>query len=163
MKKIYVILTLVLASLLVASVAVADEPLPTTFVAALTADQEVPPCGPATQAARGLFVGNVVDEATGTVEWTLVANNLPGSTTAAHIHFPGPAGVAAPVVQPLPITPGEENGVIGTGSFSNPVLVAGIRAAPELYYVNVHTGPLGVGCPPGVIRGQLDLQGPLNN
>jgi hypothetical protein len=163
MKKLYVVLAAVLISLIVASVAVADKPPPTTFVAVLTADQEVPSCGTATNAARGHFVGHVVDEATGTVEWKLVANNLPGSTTAAHIHFPGPAGVAAGVVQPLLITPGAENGVIGTGSFSNLVVVAGIRAAPELYYVNVHTGPAGVGCPPGVVRGQLNLQGPLNN
>jgi len=163
MKKLFGALLVIVSVLVAAGVASADQPPATTFVAALTADQEVPGCDPATNAARGLFVGHVVDEATGTVEWTLVANNLPGSTIAAHIHFPGPAGVAAGVVQPLPITPGEENGVIATGSFSNLALVAGIRANPELYYVNVHTVPPGVGCPAGAVRGQLDLQGPLNN
>jgi len=158
MKKLSGILALGLVPLVAVAIAAAAEPPATTFVAVLTADQEVPQCAAATNASRGQFVGHVTDEATGTVEWTLVANNLPGNIVAAHIHI-APKGVAGPVVQPTPPTPGEENGVIGTGSFSNPELVAALRADPEGYYVNVHTDVCGA----GVVRGQLGDHGPANN
>jgi hypothetical protein len=157
MKKLYGTLVFALAGLVVAAVATAQPPA-TTFVAVLTADQEVPLCTAATDAARGVFVAHVTDEATGTVTWRLVANNLPGDIVAAHIHI-APAGVAGPVVQPTPPTPGEENGVVGTGTFSNPALLAALRANPDGYYVNVHTNV----CPPGVIRGQLGDHGQSNN
>ena len=143
------------------AVAVADQPPANTFLAVLSADEEVPLCATATNAARGQAVFHVVDEATGEVSYTLVANNLPGDIVAAHIHL-APVGVPGPIVQPLVLTPGAENGVIGEGSFTNPALVAAIRANPQSYYVNVHTAPAGVGCPSGVIRGQLDDRGPLN-
>jgi hypothetical protein len=133
----------------------ADQPAPTTFVAVLNADEEVPHCAAATDASRGLAVFHVTDEATGTVEWKLIANNLPGTPTAAHIHL-APKGTAGGVVQPLPLTPGEENGVIGEGTFTNLALLAAIRANPSAYYVNVHTAV----CGSGVIRGQLGDHGP---
>jgi hypothetical protein len=135
--------------------ATADAPPRTTFVAVMTAAEEVPQCAPATNAARGVGVFHVTDEATGTVEWRLVANNLPGTIVAAHIHI-APRGVAGPVVQATPPTPGEENGVIGEGSFMNPALLAAIRANPQNYYVNVHSNV----CPGGVIRGQFEDRGP---
>lgn len=147
----------VVTCLVATAVAAGAQPPAKTFVAAMTAAQEVPQCAPATNAARGTFVAHVTDEATGTVEWKLVANNLPGNVVAAHIHV-APKGVAGPVVQPTPPTPGAENGVIGTGTFSNPALVAAIRANPDGYYVNVHTDV----CPAGVIRGQLGDHGPGN-
>ena len=133
----------------------ADAPPPTTFVAVLNADEEVPQCAAATNASRGLAVFHVTDEATGTVEFTLVANNLPGDIVAAHIHL-APRGVAGGVVQTLSPTPGEENGVIKKGSFTNPVVVAGLQADPSRYYVNVHSTV----CGSGVIRGQLGDHGP---
>jgi hypothetical protein len=108
-----------------------------------------------------LALFHVVNQATGEVEYQLIANNLPGDIVAAHIHV-APVGVAGPVLQPLALTPGAENGVIGRGSFTNPTLLAAIQATPANYYVNVHTAPAGVGCPSGVIRGQLDDRGPLN-
>ena len=151
-----------LALLTSPAVAGADQPAARTFLAVLSAEEEVPLCATATNAARGQALFHVVDEATGEVRYKLVANNLPGDIVAAHIHL-APAGVPGPVVQPLALTPGAENGVIGQGSFTNPALLAAIRANPALYYVNVHTAPPGVGCPPGVIRGQLDDRGPLNN
>jgi hypothetical protein len=135
--------------------AAADSPAPSTFIAVLSADEEVPHCAAATNASRGVAIFQVTDEATGTVEWKLVANNLPGTPLAAHIHI-APKGTAGPVLQPLPPTPGEENGVIGQGSFTNPALLAAIRATPSNYYVNVHSNV----CPAGVIRGQLGDHGP---
>jgi CHRD domain len=158
MKKVSSVLVLAAAGLASAAVALGAQPPANTFVAVLTSDQEVPLCADATNAARGVFVAHVVDEATGTVEWKLVANNLPGDIVAAHIHA-APKGMPGPVVQPTPPTPGEENGVIGTGTFSNPMLVADLRANPDNFYVNVHTDV----CPPGVIRGQLGDHGPGNN
>jgi hypothetical protein len=130
-------------------------PPPKTFVAVLSADAEVPLCAPATNAARGVAVFHVRDQATGTVDYKIVANNLPGTPIAAHIHV-APKGVAGPVVQPLPLAPGEENGVIGSGTFTNRLLVAALQANPQAYYVNVHSDV----CPAGVIRGQLGDHGP---
>jgi hypothetical protein len=54
---------------------------------------------------------------------------------------------------------GKEKPDIGTGTFTNPALVAGLRANPDGYYVNVHTTV----CPNGVARGQLGDHGPGNN
>jgi Cu/Zn superoxide dismutase len=147
--------TTVLAFAAMAGTAAADKPAASTFVAVLTADEEVPTCAAATNASRGLAVFHVTDEATGTVRWKLVANNLPGSIVAAHIHI-APKGTPGPVLQPLPPTPGEENGVIGEGSFTNPALLAAIRLNPSSYYVNVHSTV----CGSGVIRGQLGDHGP---
>jgi hypothetical protein len=147
-----------LATFVVATVALADPPAAKTFVAVLTAEDEVPLCAPAGNDARGVAVFRVLDEATGLVSYKLVANNIPGNTTAAHIHI-APKGTPGPVVQPLPFTPGEEQGVIGRGTFTNPALLAAIRANPENYYVNLHSTVCGA----GVIRGQLDEHGPANN
>src|SRR5262245_44943461 len=158
MNRLASVLVLAAAGLVTAAVALGGQPPATTFVAVLNSDQEVPHCAAATNAARGSFVAHVIDEATGTVEWKLVANNLPGNIVAAHIHA-APKGVAGPVVQPTPPTPAAENGVVGTGTFSNPALVAAIRANPDNFYVNVHTNV----CPPGVIRGQLGDHGPSNS
>ena len=158
MKKLYGVFAVAAVALAVVTMATAAEPPATTFVAVLSPDEEVPACTAATNAAGGVFVAHVTDEATGTVEWRLVANNLPGTIVAAHIHL-APKGVAGPVVQPTPPTPGEENGVIGTGTFSNPTLLAGLRANPDGYYVNVHTTVCGA----GVVRGQLGDHGPGNN
>ena len=106
--------------------------------------------GPATNAARGVATFHVIDAAAGVVRYKVVANNLPGDVIAAHIHI-APVGVPGDIVQPLPLTPGAENGVVGTGTFTNPTLLAAMQATPENYYVNVHSTV----CQPGVIRGQL--------
>ena len=155
MKKLYAVLGILAVALVAVGVAVADAPPPTTFVAPMDTAQEVPGCPAAGNEARGLAIFHVVDQATGTVEFKLVANNLPGDIVAAHIHL-APSGVAGPVVQPTPPTPGAENGVIAEGSFSNPALLAAMQADPHAYYVNVHTNI----CPPGAIRGQLGEHGP---
>jgi hypothetical protein len=128
----------------------AEAPPRSTFTVVLDAEQEVPRCAQATNASRGVATFRVVDEGSGTVAYRLVANNIPGATTAAHIHL-APRGTAGGVVQPLPFTAGEENGVIGTGTFTNPGLLAAIRLTPQNYYVNVHSTVCGA----GVIRGQF--------
>lgn len=135
--------------------ALAGKPAPKTFVAVLNAADEVPHCDQAGNGARGVAVFHVVDQAAGVVSYKLVANNLPGDTLVAHIHL-APKGVPGPVVQPLPFTPGEENGVIGRGTFTNKGLLDAIQANPGAYYVNVHSTV----CPTGVIRGQLGDHGP---
>jgi CHRD domain len=129
----------------------AAAPPRSTFVVVLNAQDEVPQCGAATNASRGVAIFRVTNETTGTVEWRLIANNIPGNTTAAHIHL-APAGSPGPVVQPLAFTPGQEGGVIGEGSFTNPTVLAAIRANPSAYYVNVHSNV----CPTGVVRGQFE-------
>lgn len=158
MKKRYGVLVVAVLALAGAAVALADQPPAGTFVAVLSAEEEVPLCNPATNASRGLAIFQVTNEATGTVEFEIVTNNVPGNIVAAHIHL-APKGVAGPVVQPTPPTPGEENGVVAEGSFANPGLLAAIRANPDNYYVNVHTNV----CPAGVVRGQLGDHGPAND
>ena len=155
MKRIGLIMAAAFA--LAAGSLSAAQPPAKTFVAVLNADEEVPLCAPATNAARGVFVAHVIDEEAGMVSWKLIANNLPGNTAAAHIHL-GDVGVPGGIVQPLLFTAGEENGVIGSGTFTNPSLLAALREDPGAYYVNVHTDV----CGPGVIRGQLDDRGPGN-
>ncbi len=155
MKKLYTLLGVLAGALVAVAVAAADPPLPKTFVAPLDTAQEVPGCPQAGNEARGLAIFRVVDQATGTVEVKIVANNLPGTIVAAHIHI-APRGEAGPVVQPTPPTPGEENGVVAEGSFSNPTLLAAMQEDPQAYYVNVHTNV----CPQGAIRGQLGEHGP---
>ena len=151
MRKLLLgIATAALTLALMGIAATAAPPPRSTFVVVLNAEEEVPHCAAATNASRGVAVFRVTNETTGTVEWRLVANNIPGNTTAAHIHL-APAGSPGPVVQALPFTPGQEGGVIGEGSFSNPALLAAIRANPSAYYVNVHSNV----CPTGVIRGQF--------
>lgn len=158
MTKLIAALAACLATLIAATAALADSPAPKTFVAVLNAEDERPLCAPAGTNARGVAVFHVVDVATGLVEYKLIANSLPGTITAAHIHI-APTGTPGLVVQPLPLEAGEEQGVIGTGTFTNPALVAAMQANPQNYYVNVHSTV----CGPGVIRGQLDEHGPANN
>ena len=156
MRRFAIVLSVALLGLVAASgVALADKPAATTFIAVLSSGEETGLCAGISDSARGVAVFHVTDEAAGTVEWQIVANNLPGTTTAAHIHK-APAGVPGPVVQPLPGVAGNEQGVIARGSFTNPALLAALRASPELYYVNVHTNV----CPAGVIRGQFGDHGP---
>jgi hypothetical protein len=158
MTKLIAVFTVGLATFFAAAVALADPSATTTFVAVLTAGDEVPLCAPAGNDARGVAVFHVLDEATGLVSYKLVANNIPGNTTAAHIHV-APKGMPGPVVQPLAFTSGEEQGMVGEGTFTNPVLLAAIRANPQNYYVNLHSTVCGA----GVIRGQLDEHGSANN
>src|SRR5262245_34172607 len=152
MKRLLAFCAVAIASTaLVGSVAGSVQPLPTSFAVTLNANDEVPHCDQATNAARGVATLHVIDAAAGVVRYRVVANNLPGDVIAAHIHL-APVGVAGAIVQPLALTPGAENGVVGKGTFTNPSLLAAMQTAPENYYVNVHSTV----CTTGVIRGQLD-------
>jgi hypothetical protein len=155
MGKLIGVLGIVSVALTLSVGAFADAPEPKTFVAVLSAGEEVPLCEPADNSARGSAVFHVLDEATGLVSYKLVANNIPGDTTAAHIHI-APKGVQGGVVQPLAFAAGEENGVIGKGTFTNKALLDAMQADPQAYYVNVHSSVCGA----GVIRGQLGEHGP---
>jgi hypothetical protein len=152
MRKLYAIPAVALVALVVATTA-PSQPLARTFAVQLTAADEVPECAGTNQSDRGIALFKIVDAASGTVEYRIVSTDLPGEIAGSpgiHIHGPAPAGVTAPVVQPLTPT-GAEVGIVAAGTFSNPALVAAALENPELYYVNVHTTV----CPPGAIRGQL--------
>jgi hypothetical protein len=86
--------------------------------------------------------GRIFHVRDGTVDFKVVASNLPGEATAAHIYQVAPD--PRPIIQALPPTPGAENGVIATGSFTNPDLVADIQADPDNFYVYVHSSVCGV-------------------
>ena len=154
MKRLAVFACVVLLSLASASPVLAEPPPRRTFVVVLRAAAEVPLCAVADRSDLGLAIFHVRDEDQGTVRFKLIATDLPGDLTAAHIHI-APAGTPGQVVQPLALRPGVQRGLIGDGTFDNAALVDALRATPSAYYVNVHTGPEGVGCPPGVIRGQF--------
>jgi len=125
---------------------------PTTLVAPLSAENEVPGCPAGEETgAHGVAVLQI-DEESGTITYRVTATNLPGTIAGgpgAHIHV-GPAGVAGPVVEPLELT-GLESGLVAAGTATNPDLAAAILADPANYYINVHT----TACPEGAIRGQL--------
>jgi hypothetical protein len=155
MRKLIGVLGAAAVALALSTGAFAGAPEPKTFVAVLSAGEEVPSCAPADNSARGVAVFHVLDEATGLVSYRLVGNNIPGDTLVAHIHQ-APKGSPGGIVQPLPFTPGEENGVIGEGTFTNKGLLDALQANPQAYYVNIHS----TDCVSGVIRGQLGEHGP---
>ncbi len=68
--------------------------------------------------------------------------------TAAHVHT-GAAGVNGPVL--VGLSPTFSNGQATGMVTADAATVAAIEAAPDLYYVNIHTGDF----PSGAIRGQL--------
>jgi hypothetical protein len=138
--------------LLLGPAASAAAQAPTTFVVALSAENEVPGCPQGVESgAQGTAVIQI-DEETGEITYRVVATNLPGSVTnspGAHIHV-GTAGEIGDVVEPLDLT-GLETGLVAAGTATNPTLAAAILANPAGYYVNVHTDV----CPGGAVRGQL--------
>ncbi|MEP6650715.1 MAG: CHRD domain-containing protein [Lapillicoccus sp.] len=130
----------------------AQERTLTTFVAHLSAENEVLGCPAGVESGANGVAVIQIDAATGEISYRVVATNLPGTTAGsagAHIHE-GPAAVAGPVVQPLQLT-GLDNGLVAAGTVTNEELAAAILADPANYYVNVHTTV----CPGGAVRGQL--------
>jgi len=155
MKRFCVLLALIALPILALPATASAKPEPAkNFLVVMKASDEVPLCAPATNAARGSATFHVTDATAGTVKYKLVANNLPGDITAAHIHL-APKGQPGAIVQPLALTPGVNSGVIGRGTFTNPDVVTALQADPSAYYVNVHSSV----CPSGVIRGQFGGHG----
>lgn len=117
-----------------------------TFVAVLSGE-----CAQAENNWRGVAIFHVTD---GTVEYRIVVNNLSAPVIAGHIHSltllaQDPASLG--IVQDLHAT-GSGNGVLVTGTFTNPTLVSGMRANPSDYYVNLHTAECLI---PGAVRGEI--------
>jgi CHRD domain len=152
MPKLIAALAVGVLALALGPVASAQDRAPTVFVAALSAENEVPGCAPGVESgARGVAIVRI-DAETGEISYRVVATKLPGTiagSAGAHIHL-GAVGEAGPVVAPLLLT-GSEHGVIAEGTLTNAALAAAILADPASYYVNVHTTV----CPDGAVRGQL--------
>jgi hypothetical protein len=88
--------------------------------------------------------------------YTLSVEGLSMAPFGAHIHYPGPRGVAAPIVVPLATPPAATSTVsacitASEGGAMTPAELATIVADPRAHYVNVHT----TNYPGGEIRGQL--------
>ena len=125
------------------SVAVAGSPTSTDLVGA----EEVP--GPGDPDASG-FADLSLKKNKGTVCYDLSWADVDGTVTAAHIHV-GEAGVAGPVVVPLPATGEGSSGSASGCTSADKALITTIRKNPADYYVNVHSTTW----PAGAVRGQL--------
>lgn len=137
----------VVVALAAAGTAGAVAPEPTTFVAVLSGE-----CPQADADWRGVAVFHLGDD--GVVTYKVVANNIDEALIAGHIHFLPPGATAGPVVQDLGVTaPPEAQGVVAEGTFTNPMLVAGLLAGDD-YYVNLHTTTCLL--PLGAVRGPLE-------
>ncbi len=122
-----------------------------TFVANLSGIQEVPSSGSAATGYARVFL----NEATMTINFTVVFNGLTSNQTGAHIHGPAAIGANAGVA----ITLGTPGGTSNTITGSSPVtatLITQMRANQT--YINVHS----TNFPGGEIRGQLALKRPVD-
>ena len=113
------------------------------YVTALTGAAEIP--GPGDSDGEGA-ASVTVNSATGEVCVDLRVDKI-APAVMAHIHR-GAAGVAGPVVVPLPALPNPTSTQCVTAALD---LAAEIVANPANFYVNVHTGDF----PGGAVRGQL--------
>jgi hypothetical protein len=114
------------------------------FSTSLSGPNEVPAGDPDATGSATVWV----NAGTGTVCYTWSVSNAVTPIVAAHIHR-GVAGVAGPVVVPLPPTgPSSGSGCV-TGVDRS--LALDIIKQPWNYYVNTHNAPF----PTGVARGQL--------
>ncbi len=90
--------------------------------------------------------------ATDTICWVVTWNRVDGTVFASHIHGPGGTATASPVRVPL-FGPESFDGFgMHRGCTVSTTWADTILAAPELFYVNVHSSP---NFGPGAIRGQL--------
>jgi hypothetical protein len=133
-----------LAILAVASVASANHFA--TFTTTLSGAEEAP--GPGDPNGKGRASLDVYDA--GLVCYTLKVQGIE-APTAAHIHE-APAGAPGPVLVDLRIDLASSRGnQLTYCANASEAVVAGIRADPSDYYVNVHNATY----PGGAIRGQL--------
>jgi hypothetical protein len=110
--------------------------------------EEVP--GPGDPNASG-HAHIALNQGEGEICYELSWSEVDGTVVAAHIHH-GPAGVAGPVVVPLPLS----GASAGTDEASGCVdadagVIKAIRKDLSSYYVNVHS----TSYPAGAVRGQL--------
>lgn len=146
MNRICGIFVAFASALALAGFAAAADREPKKFVAVLSGE-----CPQADANWRGVAVFHVNDD--GTVDYKVIANNIDEALIAGHIHFLPPGEERGPIVQDLGVTaPPEAHGVVTEGTFSNPALLAGIRAGND-YYVNLHTQTCLL--PLGAVRGPL--------
>ena len=125
-----------------------------TFAVALTSDEEVPPTEPnpgATGTADLAFY--TLDDGIDVVCAEIAVDKGTATGTFAgaagsHIHE-GAAGVAGPIVVPLPTVDDDTN--TADGCVTTDFDLEDISAAPADFYVNIHTTDY----PTGVARGQL--------
>ena len=122
------------------------------FTANLTPAQEVPPSG---TSASG-YARVDVNEAAGTLTFTVVFNNLSSAQVASHIHAPAPIGTNAPVAINFGVVGGTSGTITGSAAIT-PTQIAQLRAHQG--YVNVHSVNFGG----GEIRGQLGVARPVDN
>lgn len=140
MKKLTMILLIVLSSLLVTGVALANGGAPR--VTSLSGAEEVHPADPDGSGFASIWLNH----GQGRVCWEITHADI-ATPFAAHIHA-APAGVNGPVVVPLdPNNPGCVD--------ADQDLIKDIIQNPEQYYVNVHNADF----PAGAIRGQLSNRG----
>ena len=93
-----------------------------------------------------------VNEASGRITYSVVAFNLPGELTAAHIH--GPINpVNGPIALHLELS-GSNSGVVASGTTTDGALAAAIVANPEKFYFNLHTDA-SLACRAGALRGSI--------
>jgi len=135
-----VIVALALASLAAAPVLAGGRPFTTT----LSGPAEVPPGDPDATGTATVWV----NPGTGTVCYSWSVTNAATPIFAAHIHH-GVAGVAGPVVVPLPPTGPSSGSGCTTGVDRS--LALDIVRNPADYYVNTHNAEF----PTGAARGQL--------
>jgi hypothetical protein len=116
------------------------------FTTTLAGPNEVPPGDPNATGTATVWV----NPGTGTVCYSWSVTGAATPIFAAHIHH-GVAGVAGPVVVPLPPT-GPSSGHGCTTGVARDLALDIIRN-PADYYVNTHNAEF----PTGVARGQLSL------
>jgi len=114
----------------------------------LNGAEEVP--GPGDSNASG-HIDLTLNQGLGEVCFDLSWSDIDGTVVAAHIHV-GPAGVAGPVVVPLPLSSSAGTAEVSACVDADRELIKAIRQNPSDYYVNVHSTP---SFPAGAVRGQL--------
>lgn len=122
-----------------------------TFFAYLSSAQEVP-----TNASTATGFARVfVNEAAGTLSFTVTFTGLSSNQTAAHIHAPAAIGVNVGVAINFGVVGGTSGTITGTAAIT-PTQLSQIRQ--HLGYVNVHSANF----PGGEIRGQLGIKRPVD-
>ena len=145
-RKLVVVSAVALVSLVTLAVAAGAGGRPLS--ADLNGAAEVP--GPGDANASG-HIDLTLNQGQGEVCFDLSWSNIDNTVVAAHIHV-GPAGVAGPVVVPLPLSSSAGTASVSACVEADPELIKAIRQNPSEYYVNVHSTP---DFDAGAVRGQL--------